>query len=109
MKITKFVVLVLLVVGLSACSSKARKMNSDAAAAAGSAEAGAVAVDAAVAKKEVTVMDIQEALNAKGATLKADGKMGKGTRRAVREYQKKNKLKVTGNADEATLNSLGLR
>jgi peptidoglycan hydrolase-like protein with peptidoglycan-binding domain len=109
MKMIKYLVIVLLVIGLTACSSRAKKNAADASAAADTAAAATADASAAAIKKDPTVADIQEALNSAGAKLKADGKMGKATRRAIREYQKKNKLKVTGNADEATLKSLGLK
>ncbi len=55
-----------------------------------------------------TMADIQEALNRHGATLKVDGKFGNGTKSALKTFQKKNKLKVTGKVDEPTKKALGL-
>ena len=46
---------------------------------------------------------IQKALG-----IKADGVFGPKTKRAVKRYQRRNGLKVTGKADTATLRSLGL-
>jgi peptidoglycan hydrolase-like protein with peptidoglycan-binding domain len=64
------------------------------------------------AKKAVpsdVVKSVQEALNKEGYKLKVDGLMGKHTRSALRSYQKKNGLKVTGKADEATLAKLNVK
>ena len=55
------------------------------------------------------VKAIQKALDKSGAKLKADGLMGKKTEAALRAYQKKHGLKVTGTADKATLKSLGVK
>jgi len=52
------------------------------------------------------VMQIQEALNKEGFNLKVDGFMGPKTKGVLKEYQKKNRLKVTGKADKATLDKL---
>jgi peptidoglycan hydrolase-like protein with peptidoglycan-binding domain len=52
---------------------------------------------------------VQEALNKEGFKLKVDGLMGKHTRAALKNYQKKNALKVTGTPDEATLAKLGVK
>ena len=114
MKITKYFLAFLLVVGLNACAHKAKQADADAAAAANAkaqadAAAAAKAAEAMKSAKDANVTDIQEALNKAGASIKVDGKMGKGTHKALREYQKKNKLKVTGKADEATLKSLGFK
>jgi peptidoglycan hydrolase-like protein with peptidoglycan-binding domain len=64
------------------------------------------------AKKAVpseTVKAVQEALDKEGYKLKADGLMGKHTRNALKSYQKKNGLKVTGKTDEATLAKLNVK
>lgn len=55
------------------------------------------------------VVALQKALNAEGYKLKADGFMGKKTRTALKRYQKKNNLKVTGQPDQATLDRLGIK
>ena len=55
-----------------------------------------------------SVADVQKALNKNGAKLKVDGRMGPGTKKAVKAYQTKHKLKATGIADEETLKALGL-
>lgn len=52
------------------------------------------------------VADLQNMLNKKGATLVADGKYGPMTEQAVKDFQTKNKLKVTGSIDTDTLNKL---
>ncbi len=55
------------------------------------------------------VKAVQKALDKSGAKLKVDGLMGKKTEAALRAYQKKHSLKVTGTADKATLKSLGVK
>ena len=55
------------------------------------------------AAKKPTTKQIQKALG-----IKADGVFGPKTKRAVKTYQRRNGLKVTGKADTATLRSLGL-
>ena len=52
--------------------------------------------------------DIQAALNANGAKLDVDGIAGTNTRKALRAFQDKKGLPVTGVADLATLRALGL-
>jgi|SRR5678816_436431 len=54
------------------------------------------------------VKAVQTALNKNGAALKVDGKMGKGTRAALKSYQKSNGLPETGRADNATKAKLGV-
>ena len=51
---------------------------------------------------------LQTALNANGAHLEVDGKMGPGTRAALKSYQAEHHLKATGKPDAATLKALGL-
>ena len=53
--------------------------------------------------KKPTTKQIQKALG-----IKADGVFGPKTKRALKTYQRRNRLKVTGRADTATLRSLGL-
>lgn len=55
------------------------------------------------------VKAVQEALIKVGAKLKADGIMGKHTRAALRAYQKKSGLKVSGRLNKATLQKLGIK
>ncbi|MBI4183052.1 MAG: peptidoglycan-binding protein [Proteobacteria bacterium] len=59
-------------------------------------------------KSDPKVVAVQEALNKAGAKLKVDGMMGKATTAALRDYQKKNGLKVTGKTDDATRQKLQL-
>lgn len=58
------------------------------------------------ASKEV--MAVQKALNENGFKLKEDGLKGPKTRAALKAYQKKSGLKVTGKADKETLAKLGI-
>lgn len=53
--------------------------------------------------KKPTTKQIQRALG-----INADGVFGPKTKRALKTYQRRNDLKVTGKADTATLRSLGL-
>jgi hypothetical protein len=55
-----------------------------------------------------TTLEIQQALNANGAALVADGVSGRNTRNAIRDFQASEGLPATGIADEATLAALGL-
>ena len=48
------------------------------------------------------VKKAQQTLNANGAKLEVNGKLDKETRTAVRDFQKKNGLKVTGHFNKAT-------
>lgn len=52
------------------------------------------------------VKDLQEMLIRKGAKITADGAFGPRTEQAVKDFQTKNKLKVTGQIDTDTLNKL---
>ncbi len=51
---------------------------------------------------------VQNALIAKGAKIKADGYPGRATKKAILDFQKKNKLKTTGKLDPATKKALGI-
>jgi peptidoglycan hydrolase-like protein with peptidoglycan-binding domain len=55
------------------------------------------------------IKSVQEALNKDGYKLAEDGISGKHTRSAIKDFQKKNHLKVTGNADSETLAKLNLK
>lgn len=52
------------------------------------------------------IADLQNMLIKKGWALSADGVFGAKTEQAVKEFQQKNKLKVTGQIDTDTLNKL---
>jgi putative chitinase len=52
------------------------------------------------------IKDLQEMLIRKGAKITADGAFGPMTEIAVRDFQTKNKLKVTGQIDTDTLNRM---
>lgn len=54
------------------------------------------------------VMVIQRALNAQGAKLKVDGRMGPKTRTALKQYQARNGLSTSGRLDRATRVKLGI-
>ena len=53
------------------------------------------------------VAKVQTALNANGAQLDVDGKMGAKTRDALKAYQSAHHLRPTGQPDAATLKALG--
>jgi peptidoglycan hydrolase-like protein with peptidoglycan-binding domain len=55
------------------------------------------------------IKSVQEALSKDGYKLKADGIQGKHTTWAIKDFQKKNHLKVTGRADAQTLAKLNLK
>ena len=74
-------------------------------AAAGSAAAPAHHAASASARTE-RVMKLQNALNANGASITADGKMGPKTKSALMDFQKAKGLKVTGKVDKETLAAL---
>jgi len=55
------------------------------------------------------VESLQEALNKDGYKLKVDGVLGNHTRSAIKDFQKKNDLKVTGKPDSETLAKLEVK
>jgi len=55
-----------------------------------------------------TTLEIQEALNARGASLVADGISGRNTRNAIRDFQMREGLEATGAINAETLEALGL-
>jgi hypothetical protein len=57
---------------------------------------------------EATIKALQEALNKQGIAVRTDGIMNDETRNAVRKYQSQHHLPVTGDADKATLDKLGV-
>ena len=52
---------------------------------------------------------VQSALNANGANLKVDGRMGPKTHAALRSYQRAHHLRPTGRPDPQTLQALGIQ
>lgn len=66
-------------------------------------------INVVVAKKgdkSSYVKDLQDLLNKKGSSIDADGKFGPKTETAVKEFQGKNGLEVTGQIDTNTINKL---
>lgn len=55
-----------------------------------------------------TVKALQEALNKQGIAVKTDGVLDEETRAAIKKYQSEHHLPVTGEADKATLEKLGV-
>lgn len=56
--------------------------------------------------KGKAVSDIQKLLQKAGSTIKVNGEFGIGMLSAVKSFQKKNGLKVTGVVDKKTLDKL---
>lgn len=63
---------------------------------------------ASAAKADRQVLQAQQALRKHGADIKADGRMGDGTRTAILNFQSSQGLKTTGELDLPTLQKLGL-
>lgn len=59
-------------------------------------------------KGSAMVMKVQEALKADGTAMECDGMMGPKTRAALKAYQQKKNLKVTGKIDKETLKAMGI-
>ena len=62
---------------------------------------------AMVSKHEIKL--VQNALNKDGYNLRVDGILGMHTSNAIKSFQKKNDLKVTGQPDSMTLAKLNLK
>ena len=54
------------------------------------------------------VSEVQQKLNASGAKLTVDGRMGQKTRAAIASFQRQNGLKATGKLDTSTRTKLGV-
>jgi peptidoglycan hydrolase-like protein with peptidoglycan-binding domain len=61
-----------------------------------------------VSAQQSRVTKVQTALNANGARLDVDGRMGPKTVTAVKAFQHQHKLKATGKVDSATAKALGV-
>jgi peptidoglycan hydrolase-like protein with peptidoglycan-binding domain len=61
-----------------------------------------------MAMSATRVKHIQSALDQKGEHVKVDGKWGKQTAAAVRNFQKQNGLPTTGRVDHQTMQKLGV-
>jgi hypothetical protein len=57
---------------------------------------------------EATIKAVQEALNKQGIAVRTNGVINDETRNAIRKYQSEHHLPVTGDADKATLDKLGV-
>jgi peptidoglycan hydrolase-like protein with peptidoglycan-binding domain len=64
---------------------------------------------AAKATQSSSVKTVQSALNKEGYTVAVDGKMGKQTKTALKQFQKAKGLKVTGKIDSPTKAKLGIK
>lgn len=72
------------------------------------AQTAPVAAPASATLSQSTIKALQEALGKQGIAVKADGVMNDETRNAIRKYQSQHHLPVTGEADKATLDKLGV-
>jgi peptidoglycan hydrolase-like protein with peptidoglycan-binding domain len=68
----------------------------------------APAMPANLTPAQQRIAKIQMALNANGAQLDVDGKLGPATRDALKTYQSAHNLNATGRSDAATLKALGI-
>ena len=92
----------MLLVGVSACHKAAPPPPPPAQ------DSAPAAAPVAKATQPATVENIQQKLVDDGAKLSVDGKMGARTKSALKKFQSKNGLKVSGKADSETLAKLGL-
>jgi hypothetical protein len=70
--------------------------------------AQSMAPTASAPSQEATIKALQEALNKQGIAVKTDGILSDATRAAIRQYQSRHHLPVTGGPDKATLEKLGV-
>ena len=107
-KLAYLAVAALIGLGLAAAPADAqqRPMGSSGAAT----EKAAPAKKSSASKKmpSDSVKALQTALNKNGAAIKVDGKMGPGTRAALKKYQSANGLAPSGRDDAATRAKLGV-
>lgn len=99
---TSAIAAAILLVGVTACQKAAPPPPPPAQA------ATPAAAPEAKATLPATVENIQQKLVDDGAKLSVDGKMGARTKSALKKFQSKNGLKVSGKADSETLAKLGL-
>jgi len=105
------VVCLTLAAGLAGCASEPAPPPAAPMAAAAPAPAApppAQPMPPGLTRAQQHVAKIQAALNANGAHLQVDGRMGSKTVAALKAYQGAHKLKATGKADSATLKALGV-
>ena len=72
------------------------------------AQSASTSIPASTILSESTIKIMQEALNKRGITAKTDGVLNDETRNALRTFQSQHHLPVTGEADKATLDKLGV-
>jgi peptidoglycan hydrolase-like protein with peptidoglycan-binding domain len=110
-RILAYAVCCLTAVGLAGCSSSQDRAPPPPAPVPVAAPAPAPpppAMPANLTPAQQRIAKIQMALNANGAQLDVDGKLGAGTRAALKSYQSAHNLKPTGRSDAATMKSLGI-
>ena len=72
------------------------------------AQSASTSIPTSATLSESTIRALQEALNKQGTTVKTDDVLNDETRNALRTFQSQHHLPVTGAADEATLDKLGV-
>src|SRR5271166_3203482 len=103
-----FAVCCLAAVGLAGCSSSAPPPPPPAPApVAAPAPPPPPAMPANLTPAQQRVAKLQMALNANGAQLDVDGRMGPKTVAALKSFQQQHNLKATGRVDAATMKALG--
>jgi peptidoglycan hydrolase-like protein with peptidoglycan-binding domain len=104
-----FAVCCVAAIGLAGCSSNAPPPPPAPAPApvAAPAPPPAPSMPANLTPAQQRVAKVQMALNANGAQLDVDGKMGSKTVAALKAYQQQHNLKATGKVDAATMKALG--
>lgn len=106
MKITRVVTIATMILFLTGCSMglEPRRLNAPT-----GEGAGTELEPAGPVTGKARVVAVQRALNARrGARLPLDGRMGRRTRAALREFQTAQGLEVTGRLDAKTLEALGI-
>jgi len=72
------------------------------------AQSGAMSQNGSMNLSQKTVMQLQQALNSQGEKVNSDGVWGPGTESALKHFQQKNGLPVTGQLDDATKSKLNV-
>jgi peptidoglycan hydrolase-like protein with peptidoglycan-binding domain len=93
--------------GLAGCSSQKAEPPPAPVPVAAPAPAPPPEMPANLTPAQQRVAKLQMALNANGAQLDVDGKMGAKTRDALKTYQSAHGMKPTGHPDAATMKALG--
>ncbi len=108
MKANRRTLIALTVVALAGLTALAVTAQEPAPAAAEQGTEKAAPVKHHKAMPSAEIKAVQDALNQHGANLKADGIMGRATKKVLKKFQKDTGLKVTGRIDQATKEKLGI-